>query len=188
MLSHFKQLIKYRTLIGALVVRHLSIRYRGSLLGFLWSLLNPLILMLVYTLVFSYYMRFDQKNYSVFLFTGLLPWLWLSSALSEGTTSIVSSGHLITKSMFPPNILPFVSVVTNMIHYLLALPLLLIFMLFSRMPFHWTLLLVPFVILIQFTLSYGIALVLSSLNVKFRDIQHLVGNALTFLFFLCPIL
>lgn len=164
-------------------------RYRGSVLGFMWSFLNPLLLMLVYTLVFRYYIRFnDVQNYTIFVFCGLLPWIWFTSSLSEGTSSIVSSGHLITKSMFPAHLLPTVAVVTNMIHYVLSLPLLFIFMIFMGVPFHSSLLLLPFVILTQFFLMLGVVLALSSLNVFFRDVQHLLGNFLTFLFFLCPVL
>lgn len=188
MLDHFKQLYRYRALIAALVGRHLKIRYRGSLLGFLWSMLNPLCLMLVYTLVFKYFIRFDQvEHYTVFVFCGLLPWLWFSSALSEGASSIASSGHLITKSMFPAQVLPFVVVSTSLVNYLLSLPLLFVFMFFSGSSFSLSILLLPFIVLIQFVLLYGLALALAALNVFYRDIQHLLGNLLTLLFFLTPI-
>lgn len=188
MLENIKALYRYRGLISALVTRHLSIRYRGSLLGFFWSLLNPLCLMLVYTLVFSYYMRFSQPHYAIFLFAGLLPWLWLSSGLIEGTCSIVGSGHLITKSMFPAHVLPLVSVLVNFVNLLLSLPLLFIFMWVAGLEFHWTLVLLPFVLIVQMLLLYGAALFLGSLNVYYRDVQHLLGNILTFVFFLCPII
>ncbi len=184
-----RQLIQFKSLIWALVTRHLAMRYRGSLLGFLWSFLNPLCLMLVYSLVFRYYARMPGiSNYTVFLFTGLLPWLWISSALSEATSSIASSGHLITKSMFPAHILPLVPVITNFINYLLSLPLLFIFMWIDEIPFHSTLLFLPVLLAVQFLTLQGLGLLLGSLNVYFRDIQHILGNLLTFLFFLCPIL
>ena len=189
MLQNIQELFRYRVLFWALVKRHLAMRYRGSLLGFMWSFLNPLLLMLVYTLVFKYYIRFNQvENYTIFVFCGLLPWIWFTASLSEGTSSIVSSGHLITKSMFPAHLLPTVAVVTNSIHYVLSLPLLFVFMFFLHSPFHETLLLLPFVIILQILLMHGIVLVLSSLNVFYRDIQHLLANFLTFLFFLCPVL
>ena len=189
LLEQFKDLYKFRSLIWALVTRHLAMRYRGSLLGFLWSFLNPLLLMLTYSLVFKYYIRFDHvENYAIFLFCGLLPWLCVVSSLDEGTRSLVSSGHLITKSMFPAQILPAVSVLTALVHYVLALPLLFIFMLVAGMPISFTVLTIPLVILIQCLFLYGITLALCALNVKYRDVQHVVGNVLTFLFFLCPIL
>lgn len=187
--EQFKELYKYRALVWALVTRHLAIRYRGSLLGFLWSFLNPLLLMLTYSLVFKYYIRFHQvDHYAIFLFCGLLPWLCVVTSLEEGTRSLVSSGHSITKSMFPAQILPAVSVLTALIHYLLALPLLFLFMLIAKMHIGVTVLLLPFIILIQTCCLYGITLALSALNVKYRDVQHIVSNVLTFLFFLCPVL
>jgi lipopolysaccharide transport system permease protein len=189
MIAHFRQLFRYRALLWALVVRHLAMRYRGSILGFLWSFLNPLCLMLVYVLVFRYYIRFNQvPNYTVFLFCGLLPWLWVSSGALEGTSAVVSSGHLITKSMFPAHLLPCVAVLTTMINFILSLPILIALMLVFGMPIHWTLLLVPLVIAAQAVLLYGTVLALSAINVLYRDVQHIVGNLLTFLFFLCPIL
>ena len=188
MIENIKALYRYRTLLGALVLRHLSMRYRGSVLGFLWSFLNPLCLMLVYTLVFRYYIRYDKEHYAVFLFCGLLPWLWVTSGLLEGAASIVSSGHLITKSMFPAHILPTVSVLTTGINFVLSLPLLFIFMVVAGMPLHATLLLLPVLVLLQLVFLLGLSLLLSALNVHYRDVQHIVGNLLTFLFFLCPIL
>lgn len=189
MFRNISELYKYRTLLGALVVRHLHTRYRGSALGFLWSLLNPLCLMAVYTVVFHHYMRAggNDEHYTIFLFSGLLPWLWMTSAVNEGTTAIVSSGHLITKSMFPAHILPVVSVVTNLVNFMLSLPLLFIFMYASGMSFHPALLSLPVIIAVQFLFLKGLAVGLSALNVHFRDVQHIVGNVFTFLFFLCPI-
>jgi len=189
MIENFRELYKYRALIRALVIRHLSIRYRGSILGFLWSLLNPLCLMLVYLLVFRYYIRFNEvEHYTIFLFCGLLPWLWVAGGLLEGTCSISGSGHLITKSMFPAQVLPAVAVLTNMVNFLLSLPLLVIFMLASGAELHLTLLFLPLVIFGQMLMLFGLSLGLSAINVHFRDVQHILGNLLTFLFFLCPIL
>lgn len=188
-IDDFKELYKYRALLSALVGRHLAVRYRGSLLGFCWSLLNPLCLMLVYTVVFRFYIRYTEvDNYTIFLFCGLLPWLWVSSGIAEGTTSIVSSGHLITKSMFPAHILPAVSVLTTMVNFLLSLPLLFIFMLGLGVDLQFSMLFLPVLVLLQGFFLLGITLALSALNVHFRDVQHIVGNVLTFLFFLCPII
>jgi ABC-type polysaccharide/polyol phosphate export permease len=188
MLNSLRELYRYRALVAALVARHLALRYRGSALGFLWSLLNPLCLMLVYTLVFKYYIRFNEvPNYTIFLFCGLLPWIWITSGLSEGASAIVTSGHLITKSMFPAHILPAVAVITSLVNFLLSLPMLFVFMLVLGVPMHASLVFVPVVIALQFLLLLGAAVGLGSLNVLFRDVQHLLANVLSFLFFLCPI-
>ncbi len=183
-----KELWRARTLVDALVRRHIATRYRGSFLGFLWSFLNPLCLMAVYTLVFSHYMRVaGGPNYHIMVFAGLLPWIWSTSALHEGTSSLVSSGHLITKSMFPAHVLPSVSVLSSMIHFILALPILVIFMFFAGVPVTATWLLLPLIVLLHGVFLLGVVLGLSALNVFYRDVQHLLGNILTFVFFLCPV-
>ena len=187
-LELFSELRRHSPLLRALTERQLALRYRGSALGFLWSLLNPLCLMLVYVLVFKYYIRYQQvEHYHIFLFCGLLPWIWFSSGLSEGTQSVVASGHLITKAMFPAHILPAVSIVSSGINFILTLPLLVIFMVFAQVALTWTWLLVVPLILIQALFMFGLALGLASLNVRYRDVQHILANALSLLFFLCPI-
>lgn len=189
MFASLREIWRFRALVSALTARHVAQRYRGSLLGYLWSLLNPLCLMLVYTLVFAYYIRFSEvENYTAFLFVGLLPWLWFTSALSEGTTSVVSSGHLITKSMFPAQVLPTVAVLSSMINFLLTLPVLFLFLLLSGIGLGAPALLLPVVILLQLFFLVGASLILAALNVQYRDVQHVVANVLTLLFFLSPIL
>ena len=188
LIQQAKEAWKFRALVGALVGRHVSSRYRGSLLGFLWSLMNPLCLMLVYTLVFHHYMRFStDERYHIMLFSGLLPWIWSTSSLSEGTSAIVSSGHLITKSLFPAHLLPLVSTLSNGINFLLSLPILAVFMWAAGMSIPATWLLMPIVVIVHLLILHGLNLTLSSLNVFYRDVQHIVGNTLTFLFFLTPI-
>lgn len=182
------ELWRSRTLIDALVRRQIATRYRGSMLGFFWSFLNPLCLMAVYTLVFSHYMRVASgSNYHLMLFAGLLPWIWSTSALHEGTSSLVSSGHLITKSIFPAHVLPFVSVVSSMIHFILALPILIIFMIVAGVSITSAWLVLPLIIALHGIFLVGIVLGLSALNVFFRDVQHILANILTFVFFLCPV-
>ncbi|MFO0417476.1 MAG: ABC transporter permease [Pseudomonadota bacterium] len=188
MLVILSELWRSRALVDALARRHIATRYRGSFFGFLWSFLNPLCLMAVYTLVFSHYMRVGGgPNYHLLVFAGLLPWICSTSALHEGTSSLVSSGHLITKSMFPAHVLPAVSVITSMIHFILALPILALFMWLAGTHVGVTWLLLPLVIIPHAMLLLGAVLGLSALNVFYRDVQHLLGNILTFVFFLCPV-
>lgn len=188
MLKIITDIIKYKNLVTALVQRHLVARYRGSVLGFFWSLLNPLCLMAVYSVVFHYYMRVASiDRYEIFLFCGLLPWIWCSSALSEGASSIVASGHLITKAMFPAHILPLVTVLSTGINFLLSFIVLIFFLFIFHVPLKLSLLLLPVGILLQYFFLYGCALILGSLNVIYRDVQHIIANSLTMLFFLCPI-
>lgn len=178
----------HRALIQNLVARQLRARYRGSVLGFLWTFLNPLLLMLVYSLVFTVYMRVEMKNYGAFVFAGLLPWLWFASSLTEGTQSIVSSGSLITKAMFPPEVLPVVAVLTNLMNYILSLPMLLLILMIAGVQVGVSLLALPVIISVQLLLTLGPVFLLSALNVQYRDVQLILANLLTFWFFLCPIL
>ncbi len=189
MLRNINEMWRFRNLISALVGRHLNARYRGSVLGFVWSFLNPLCLIAVYALVFKYYIRFDQvQNYTLFLFAGLLPWIWFSTGILEATASISGGGSLITKAMFPAHILPTVSVLTNLANFLFAIPLLIAFMLYLGVMPTWNLLALPLVLANQGLFLLGLSLGLAALNVHFRDIQHILGNLITLWFFLCPIL
>ncbi len=188
MSRHLAELYRYRALIGTLVLRELRARYRGSLLGFLWSFLNPLLLMSVYALVFSVYLRVPMRGYAVFLFTGLLPWLWFSSSLGHAAGVIVGAGALVKRILFPAEILPLVSVLANMINMLLSLPLLLAFLLAFGIRPGPVLAFLPLLVLLQLLLTAGLALAFAALNVHLRDVEQILGNALTLLFFLSPIL
>jgi lipopolysaccharide transport system permease protein len=188
MVGHLAELYRFRVLIGTLVLRELRARYRGSFLGFLWSFLNPLLLMLVYVLVFAVYLRVPMENYAVFLFTGLLPWLWFSSSLGHATGVIVGSGALVKRIIFPAEILPLVSVLSNLINLLLSLPLLFGFLLVFGVRPGAVLAFLPLLLAIQLLLTVGLALPLAALNVHLRDVEQILSNALVLLFFLSPIL
>lgn len=188
MAGHLADLYRYRALIGTLVLRELRARYRGSFLGFLWSFLNPLLLMLVYVLVFSVYLRVPMEGYAVFLFTGLLPWLWFSSSLGHAAGVIVGSGALVKRILFPAEILPLVSVLSNMINMLLSLPLLFAFLFLFGIHPRPVLAFLPLLLALQLLLTTGLALALAALNVHLRDVEQILTNALTLLFFLSPIL
>ncbi len=184
----FANIYRYRELISSLVTKELNARYRGSALGMLWTFLNPLLLLLVYALVFTVYMRVQMDNYAVFVFAGLLPWLWFSASFMEGMTSVVSSGDLITKSMFPAEILPMVKVIAHFVNFTFSLPLIFIFMLIYGVPLSWSLLWLPFVVVTQLVFTIGLVYFFSVLNVRFRDTQHIMGNFLVLWFFICPII
>ena len=193
MFSNLRQLIRYRGLIQTLVVRELKARYRGSTLGFFWSFVNPLLLLIVYTIVFSVvlpgFRGIDVEPYALFLFCGLLPWTWFSSALLESANSLIAGGNLIKKVLFPAEILPIVAVLSNMFHFFFALPILALFLVFYARPIQWLdLVWFPIVVLVQLTLTLGIGLLLSALTVHFRDLKDLLGNLLTLWFFTTPII
>jgi lipopolysaccharide transport system permease protein len=183
-----RELVAYREILLILIWRDLKTRYRGSVLGFLWTFLNPLLLMVIYSLVFSVYMRVEIRAYPMFVFAGLLPWIWFSSSMLSGASSVVDSGTLIKRVPFPPHILPAVSVSAALVNFLLAVPLLLVFMVAWGLPLGWSLLVLPVPIAIQYLFTLGLTIVLSMLTVRYRDLQQLLANLLTLWFFLTPVL
>jgi len=190
--SNLANLFRYRGLIQSLVARELKARYRGSFLGFFWSFINPLLLLVIYTLVFKYVMPGSHgpelEPYALFMFCGILPWTWFASSLAESSNVLISGGNLIKKVLFPAEILPIVTVLANMVHFFLGLPILAAFLLYYRLPPTITILWLPFVVLVQLILTLGFALILSALTVHFRDIRDILANVLTFWFFATPII
>jgi lipopolysaccharide transport system permease protein len=189
--SNLSQLPRYRGLIQSLVARELKARYRGSVLGFFWSFINPLLLLLVYSFVFEKILpnRSETQPYALFLFSGLLPWTWFSSSILEASNVLISGGNLIKKVLFPAEVLPIVTVLANMVHFLLGLPILVLFLIFYRhTPDLGDLVWFPVVVLVQLVLTLGISLIVSSLTVHFRDIKDILGNLMTFWFFATPII
>lgn len=192
MLHNLAHLPRYRGLIQSLVARELKARYRGSVLGFFWSFINPLMLLLIYTFVFRYVMPAaipGIANYPLFMFCGLLPWTWFASSLTEASGVLISGGNLIKKVLFPAEILPIVTVTANMIHFFLALPILVVFLIVYKAPLTvGELLCFPLVVLVQFIFTLACALILSALTVHFRDIRDILSNVLTLWFFATPII
>lgn len=191
MWTNLVALVRHRGLIRSLVARELKARYRGSVLGFFWSFVNPLLLLSIYSFVFTEILqnRDDVQPYSLFMFCGLLPWTWFSSSLNEAAGSLISGSNLIKKVLFPAEVLPIVSVLANMVHFCLGLLILAAFFIGFRYTPDWTdLVWFPLVVLIQLIFTTGLALALSALTVHFRDIRDLLSNLLTFWFFATPII
>jgi lipopolysaccharide transport system permease protein len=195
MLEAARQIYRYRSLLWNLTAREIKARYRGSVLGFFWSLANPLLLLAVYSLVFGLIFRQrieGAQPYPLFLISGLFPWIWVSTSILEGTMSVLANAGLIRKAAFPAELLPMVSVLSNLVHFLFALPILAAALLIGRaMGFDLggpACLLLPLVMALHIPMIAGIVLGLSALNVHFKDVRDLTTNAITLLFFLTPIL
>ena len=188
LLTNLSELWQYRALIWALTTRELKARYRGSVLGFLWTFVNPLLLISVYLLVFGVFLKQQMPHYTFFMFAGLLPWNWFATALGQGTASLASKRDLLTRVRFPPQVLPAVVVISEGFNYLLTLPLMILLGLATGVSFTWTVLLAPLIMIVQLLFTLGLVYITSALNVFFRDLQHLVANFLLLWFFLIPVL
>src|SRR3954470_7169594 len=169
MFHNLAQLPRYRALIQSLVARELKARYRGSVLGFFWSFINPLLLLLVYSFVFTFVMPASKAPritpYALFMFCGILPWTWFASSLNESAGVLISGGNLIKKVLFPAEVLPIVTVLSNMIHFLFGLAVLAGFLIYYHRPLHaGELAVFPVVVLVQLILTTAFALLLSALT------------------------
>src|SRR6186713_312338 len=165
-IDQVRTLVRYRPLIQSLVSRDLKARYRGSVLGFFWSFVNPLMLLLIYNWVFTNLLPNAAKEiqpYALFMFCGLLPWTWFSTALTEAAGSLISGGNLIKKVLFPAEVLPIVSVISSMVHFLLGLPILVGFMIWTKhLPDMGELYWFPIIVVVQLIFTLALSLFLSA--------------------------
>lgn len=171
----WQHLLQYKPLLKELVRRDLKVKYRRSFLGYVWSLLNPLLMMCVMTVVFSYMFRFDIPNYPLYLITGQTLWTFFNESTSMSMYSVLQNGALIKKVYIPKFIFPVSRVLSSFVTMSFSLVAILIVMVFTSSPFHWTILLFPVPLLFLLLFSMGIGMVLSALSVYFRDITHLYG-------------
>jgi lipopolysaccharide transport system permease protein len=182
------EIVTHRSLLGILVQRDLKIRYQALGLGYLWSLLNPFLMLAVYTFVFSVVLKSSIEDFIAFIACGILPWMWLQGSLTAGVHTIVSSGPLLRRRALPAQILPLVTVTSQLAHFLTGLPILFGIVLIYDRPLTPALLFLPILVVLQFVLTYGLTLIISTLAVRFRDLEYILANVLMLMFFLAPIL
>lgn len=188
-----RELWAYRELIINLVLRDMRVRYKGSALGYLWTQLAPLLLMLVFWFVFSRLLSSSISMFPIFLIVGLLVWNFCNEAVVGGARSVIDSASLIKKVFFPREVLPLVSVLSSLLNFLLSLPMMFLLMALvqlstlGRLNFAWTFAYLPVLLIMQTMLLTGLALLMSALAVRFRDFVHLIGIMMQFWFFLTPV-
>lgn len=174
-------------LLSALVKREIQLRYRRSALGILWSLINPLLSLLIFVFLFQGVLKINVPHYPVYVFSGLLAWNWFSSSMTSSTFTLFTNRDLVRTPSFPIEVLILVNVSSNLVSYVLALPVLLGLILVSGVPLGITLLAFPLIVLVQFLLTAGLCFVVSVLNVYYRDIEHLVAVSIGIWFYLTPV-
>jgi lipopolysaccharide transport system permease protein len=188
LLGELRRLVQHRDLLLLLTQKDLKLKYKGTALGFVWSFLNPLLMMIVYATVFSVIARVQMHNYPVFLLAGMLPWNAFIISISTSSMAIVGNANLIRRVNFPREFLPLATVLSSLVNLALSLVILLAFALGFRQPLGLPLLALPAVIVVQLMLTSGLALILASLMVYFRDVENLITLATTVLFFATPII
>lgn len=175
-------------LVTALVAKELKVRYKGTFLGYVWSIIHPLALTFIFALVFKDIFKTSIPHFHLFLLSALFPWNWLSASVAGAATSFVDNAILIKKVRFPRLLIPLATVLNNMVHFLLSLPVFLAFSLVAGVFPSWTWLAgVPLLIVLELAFVFGVALAVASFNVYFRDVAHLVGVVLNLWFYATPV-
>jgi lipopolysaccharide transport system permease protein len=187
MLHRLADLWRYRHLVAELVALDLKVRYKGSALGFVWSLLNPLLMMLVFTVVFSQLFQSPIARFPVFILVALLPWNYLATVVSRGATSVTQNASLLNKVAFPAEVFPIALVFSSLVNFLLALPVLFALMIAYGIPITSSVLVLPLLVLLQTIFCLAVALFLSALTVQYRDTTVIMEVVLQAWFFLTPI-
>ena len=187
MISVIKNLYKYRELLKTNIKKEIRGKYKNSFLGVLWSFLNPLLQIAVYALVFPFILKNTQDNYVIFLCCGLIPWAFFSTTISRSAFTMVENGNIIKKVYFPREILPISVVTSETVNFLISTIIIIVFVIFGGIGLSKYIMLYPIVLLAQYLLLIAISLIVSSISIYIRDLQHLIGVALQLLFYAAPI-
>lgn len=183
----FKDLYQYRELLKSNIKKEIRGKYKGAWLGVVWSYLNPLLMLIVYSVVFSKIMRIQIPNYTMFLFTALIPWTFFTTTVSQGAFSIIANGNILKKVYFPREIIPISIVTSNVITFLISCIIMFIFIIVTGLGFSWYALFFPLILISQYILLMGITFVLSSITVYIRDVEHIITVLLMVMFYGTPI-
>lgn len=183
-----KELYNYRELLKTNVKKEIRGKYKGSFLGILWSFISPLLMTLVYAIVFPFILKSTEPHYVTFIIIGVLPWTWFTNMMANGTTIILSNAGVIKKVYFPREILPISVVTSGLINFLISCIIMLLFVVFNGIGFNINVLYLPLVIIAQYLLTLGIIFITSSINVYVRDLEYIINFVIQMLFYGTPIL
>lgn len=183
----FQKLFQYREFLSTSIRKEIRGKYKKSFLGILWSFLNPLLMLMVYAIIFPIILKSSEKNYVMFLMTALIPWTFFTTVVTQGASTIVANGNILKKVYFPREILPISTVTSGLVNFLISCIIIFIFLIFTGIGFSKYILLLPFIILIEYLLLLGIVFILSSVTVYLRDLEHIIGVVIQALFYGTPI-
>jgi lipopolysaccharide transport system permease protein len=179
----------YLDLITVLTQKEIKVRYKSSFFGYLWSIGHPLAFAFVFFLAFKIVMKIQMEDYVLFLIAGLFPWQWFSNSVNASPTIFLGNASIIKKLNFPRHLIPFVQVLQDMIHFILAIPVIVLFLfIYHRSPSLSWLYGIPALLATQFLMTYGFCLIVSSTNLFFRDLERLSVIFTTLLFYFTPII
>ena len=183
-----KNLYNYRELLKSNVKKEIRGKYKGSILGVLWSFLNPLLQVLVYAIVFPYIMRIKTENYLQYLIVGIIPWTFFITVINQGMIAVRTNAGIIKKVYFPREILPISVALSGLVNFFISCIIILIFCIFGGIGVSWHLVLLPVFAIIQFFLTLGIVLALSAINIYIKDVEYIVQFFINMMFYATPIL
>jgi lipopolysaccharide transport system permease protein len=179
----------YRDLVLVLTQKELKVKYKRSFFGYLWSIANPLALAFVFFIAFKIFMKIQIENYTVFLISGLFPWQWFSNSINSSAMVFVGNASLIKKVDFRKDVLVIATVLNDMIHFILSIPVIVLFLfLYGMKPSLLWLIGIPVLLLVQFIMTLGFAIAVSAINLFFRDIERIVGIFTALMFYVTPII
>lgn len=179
----------YIDLIIVLTQKEIKVRYKSSIFGYLWSVGHPLAFAFVFFVAFKVVMRIQMEDYALFLIAGLFPWQWFANSVNVSPMIFLTNSSIIKKVDFPRNIIPFTMVLQDMIHFVLAIPviILFIFIYHKSISFSW-LYGIPILLILQFLMTYGVCLIVSSINLFFRDLERMTSLLIMLLFYFTPVI
>jgi len=183
----FNDLYLYRELLKNNVKKEVRGKYKGTWLGIIWSFLNPLLMLVVYSLIFPYILRVNVENYTMYLMVALIPWTFFTVTTQIGAGSIVSNAGILKKVYFPREIIPISVVTSGTINYIISSIITIVFLIFSGVGISTTILFFPVLLIIQYIFLLGLTFIFSSVTVYIRDLEHLISIALMVLFYATPI-
>jgi ABC-2 type transport system permease protein len=186
-MTTLRELYEYREMLFSMVKKDLRTRYRGSFLGFLWTFVNPLLQLVVYSIVFSTIMRMNIYNFAMFLFVALLPWIFFSTSITQSTTIVMANSNLVKKIYFPRIILPISVALTGFINMLFGFIIVFIALFIFKIHLSYSIVLLPIVMINELAFVIGLNVIFSALNVFFRDLEHILGIVTMAWFYLTPI-
>ena len=187
-MGNLKELYAYREMIFSLVRKDLRTRYKGSVLGFLWTFVNPLLQLIVYSVVFSVIMRVQMDKYYIYMFVGLLPWIFFCNCVQGGANSVMAGQDLIKKIYFPRLVLPIATVSAAFMNMLFSMIVMFAALFVSGKGITMQIIYLPLLLLLLYFLGLGLAFVFSACNVYLRDLEHILGIITMSLFYVTPVI